>query len=162
MGSKDSRLSLGQRLSIPGDSKLVSRRGEAAPASKAAASAAPPRSRYVVRPGDSLFAIARANKVALKDLCSANNLNPGATLKVGQSLRIPDNGERRPAAASAARSPSGAKAGKPSSGLLVVVARGDTLYSLSLKHHTSVEAIRAANGLGQSNALKPGQKLKIP
>jgi LysM repeat protein len=164
MGSKDSRLSLGQRLSIPGDSKLASasRRGEASPAPRTQASMTPPRSRYLVRSGDTLFSIARANKVALDDLCSANNLNPEVTLRIGQSLRIPEAQDRRQGAGAVSAARSSSPSEKSGTGLLVTVARGDTLYSLSLRHHTSVEAIRAANGLGRSNALRPGQKLKIP
>jgi membrane-bound lytic murein transglycosylase D len=166
MGSKDSRLSLGQRLSIPGNSRLVSAasRGQAAPAPKTApqASMVPPRPGYLVRSGDTLFSIARANKVALGDLCSANNLKPEATLRVGQSLRIPEARDSRPGAEALSSARSASPSEKAASGLLVTVARGDTLYSLSLRHHTSVEAIRAANGLGRSNALMPGQKLKIP
>ena len=164
MGSRDTRLSLGQRLSIPGNSKLIpaSRRGGAPSAGKSPAPSAPPRSRYLVRAGDTLFAIARANKVSMQDLHAANNLEPGATLRVGQSLRIPEKEDRGSAAPSSGRIASRSRAAAVPSGLFVTVARGDTLYSLSLKHRTSVEAIRKANGLGRSNALRPGQKLIIP
>ncbi|MDR2075809.1 MAG: LysM peptidoglycan-binding domain-containing protein [Desulfovibrio sp.] len=166
MGSRDTRLSLGQRLSIPGNSRLVplSRRGEAPPAKETRVVSAPPRSRYLVRSGDTPFAIARANKVSLEDLYAANNLKPGSAIRVGQSLRIPEKEESKPAAGrdSSPRSDPRPDAAKTSPGVFVTVARGDTLYSLSLKHRTSVEAIREANGLGRSNALRPGQKLKIP
>jgi membrane-bound lytic murein transglycosylase D len=167
MGSRDTRLSLGQRLSIPGNSRLVpaSRNGEAAAVKKAPAAPpaplAPPPPRYLVRPGDTLFAIARAHKVSLEDLCAANGLKPGAAIRAGRSLRIPEKGSRGPVAQAAPAAPR-PKAAKSPSGLFVTVVRGDTLYSLSIKHRTSVEAIREANGLGRSNALRPGQKLMIP
>lgn len=42
-----------------------------------------------------------------------------------------------------------------------VVRRKDTLYSLALKYHTTMAALKKANGL-KSNEIKIGQALKIP
>ncbi|MEI6613856.1 MAG: transglycosylase SLT domain-containing protein [Chrysiogenales bacterium] len=41
------------------------------------------------------------------------------------------------------------------------VRSGDSLYSISLRHHTSVGAIKRANGL-KSNLIRPGMNLIIP
>lgn len=41
------------------------------------------------------------------------------------------------------------------------VASGENLYRISLKHGTSVAAIKSANGLG-SDTIQPGQSLVIP
>lgn len=47
----------------------------------------PPVLEYVVRPGDSLWTIARRHRVSVRDLTAANNLD-GARLKTGQLLVI--------------------------------------------------------------------------
>lgn len=43
-----------------------------------------------------------------------------------------------------------------------VVQAGDTLYALSIQYGTTVEAIRAANGLEEGAILQIGQELRIP
>lgn len=48
-----------------------------------------------------------------------------------------------------------------SAGTFAVVAKGDTLHGLSLKHKVSVKALMSANNL-TSNKIFPGQKLAIP
>ncbi|MCC6847650.1 MAG: transglycosylase SLT domain-containing protein [Deltaproteobacteria bacterium] len=47
----------------------------------------PPIMQYVVRPGDSLWAIARRHRVSVRDLTAANNLD-GSRLKTGQLIVI--------------------------------------------------------------------------
>jgi LysM repeat protein len=45
--------------------------------------------------------------------------------------------------------------------VLVVVRRGDTLWHIARTHHTTVRALKAANGL-HSDLIRVGQKLKVP
>ncbi len=42
------------------------------------------------------------------------------------------------------------------------VKKGDTLYALAKKNHTSISAIKKANGIKNGNALKLGTVLKVP
>jgi LysM repeat protein len=42
------------------------------------------------------------------------------------------------------------------------VRRGDTLYSISRKYGTTVDAIRRLNDLTPQEAIQPGQKLRLP
>ncbi|RUM63746.1 MAG: hypothetical protein DSZ05_08195 [Sulfurospirillum sp.] len=42
------------------------------------------------------------------------------------------------------------------------VKKGDTLYEIALKNHTTVEAIKKANGIKKEHALKLGKVLKVP
>lgn len=42
------------------------------------------------------------------------------------------------------------------------VTSGDTLYSIARRHNVSIDALSAANGLGQSTNIKIGQNLVIP
>lgn len=63
-----------------------------------------------------------------------------------------------PAVSSPASAPSSAPS---SSGGLIEVQRGDTLYGLARRHGVNVKALMAANNL-TSTALKPGQQLRLP
>lgn len=56
--------------------------------------------------------------------------------------------------------PSAGTAASSSSGSHTV-AGGENLYRISLKHNTSVAAIKSANGLS-SDTIHPGQTLRIP
>lgn len=47
----------------------------------------PPVMQYVVRPGDSLWTIARRHRVSVRDITAANNLD-GSRLKTGQLIVI--------------------------------------------------------------------------
>jgi LysM repeat protein len=49
----------------------------------------PTLKRYVVRPGDSLTAIARAHRTSLSTLLKLNKLNPSHPLLIGVKLRLP-------------------------------------------------------------------------
>jgi LysM repeat protein len=58
-------------------------------------------SRYVVKPGDSLTAIARKHGLSLSTIAKANHLNPSHPLLIGVKLRIPASARAAPAAVSA-------------------------------------------------------------
>ena len=44
---------------------------------------------YVVRRGDSLYSIAKANSVAVQELAAINELSDPARLSIGQAIVIP-------------------------------------------------------------------------
>lgn len=92
---------------------------------------------YVVKKGDSLWSIARANGLTVDELKSLNNLSSNV-LSVGQRLIV----------------------GKESSNDYVVSA-GDTLWAIARKFNVSVDDIKALNNLS-SNNLSIGMTLKIP
>jgi LysM repeat protein len=64
---------------------------------------------YVVKPGDSLAKIARANGVSLGDLESVNPGVDSKHLKIGQKIKLPQKGAAapEPAAATAPAAPAG-------------------------------------------------------
>jgi LysM repeat protein len=144
-----------------------------APASVAPAPAATASTHvYVVKKGDSLWKIAKAESVTVGELSRANNLTKTSTLKVGQKLTVPAAKAEKTSVATAsvvpaltdANSASAAAApaaGTEDSGNLYVVKSGDSLWKIARHKNISVAALRQANNLN-SDSLKVGQKLHIP
>ena len=94
---------------------------------------------YTVKAGDSLWLIAQRYGTTVNAIKQANGLT-GDALQIGQVLRIP-----------VSQSPY----------LEYTVRAGDTLWELSRRYGTTVEAIMQANGL-TSSVLQIGQVLRIP
>ncbi len=117
-------LSIGQTLKVPGVSE------EPAPGEYVD---------YIVKSGDSLYAIARANNTTVDELKRINNLTSDI-LSIGQVLKIP-KGE--------------------SVNKTYTVVKGDSLYSIARKFSTTVDKIKEINNL-TSDILSIGQILMIP
>ena len=111
---------------------------------------------YTVRAGDTLMSIAIRYQLGVSELAAANGLSWNSWVYIGQRLVIPS------AAAAPAPTPP-PPAGNPpaSTGKTYVVQAGNTLFSIARWHGTTVEALRAANGL-YSNIIYVGQLLQIP
>jgi membrane-bound lytic murein transglycosylase D len=109
-------------------------------------------SEYRVRAGDNLGQIARRYGVSVADLRGVNRLN-GDLIHVGQRLRIPVAG----AAVSSTGTPT-----QGTSTRQYTVRAGDSLWNISRQHGVSVADLRARNGLGPKDLLRPGQVLEIP
>ena len=114
---------------------------------------------YVVVKGDILFTIAKKFGVSVK---SIENANPGLVptkLKVGQKLQIPAGGASTGTMASVGGASTPADSGDTTT---YVVKSGDNLIKIAKLNGTSVKAIHAANPNLKGNAIKVGQKLKLP
>ena len=95
---------------------------------------------YRVRPGDSLYSIAKQFNITVDELKRANNLSNNF-ISVNQELKIPS------------------KIGEETQ--LYTVKSGDTLYSIAKENNTTVQNIKNANNL-TSDILTIGTKLIIP
>jgi len=108
--------------------------------------------RYTVRPGDNLGAIAGRYRTSVDALVRLNGLKSRTLIFPGQVLRVPSRGGVETAAPAPA-----ASAGET---VTYTVRGGDTLFQIAQSFKTTVDKIKADNGLA-SDILFVGQKLVI-
>jgi len=125
---------------------------------------------YEVKKGDTLYSISRNYKVSVADICAANKIADGQSIKIGQKLTIPDNNstasskKEEKAAQNATNNQSSstvASSAKASSNSYEVQ-KGETWYGISRKYGISVNDLLALNGVESGASLKAGQKIKVP
>ncbi len=117
----------------------------------------PPKRAYVyhrVRRGETLSLIAMKYHTTVRAIARANNIRWAHLIRAGQRLKIPIRGSSKPSLAL-----SGGE--KPRSDGTYVVKKGDSLWLIARKFHTTQKAIMELNELS-STMLYKGQVLKIP
>lgn len=137
--------------------------------------------------GETLWGIARRYEVSVEAVREANELEESATIRAGQTLRIPraastaaagstrtEPGSSRPGTSSsrpsAERSSSTARPSSSSGSQPAPAARrrehtvgdGETLWGIARRYETTVDSLRRANDLDEDEQIRPGQKLTIP
>lgn len=118
-------LTIGQVLKLPGYNENQNQTSTAS-------------NEYIVKPGDSLYQIAKNYNTTTADLINYNNL-PTTVLSVGQIIKIPNT----------------------TSNVTYTVKSGDTLYKIANNYGVSVDSIKKLNNL-TSNNLTIGMQLYIP
>jgi LysM repeat protein/flagellar hook assembly protein FlgD len=103
---------------------------------------------HTVQSGDALWKIAQKYGTTIDAIVKANNLDPAKYLYIGQKLTIP--------ASIATPEP---PAVQP---VIHTVVSGDTLWKISVKYGTTIDAIIKANNLDPAKYLYIGQKVAIP
>ncbi len=103
-----------------------------------------------VKPGDTLWHIARRHDTTAEAIAAANGFPPSAVLRVGTELAIPG--------AYAETAPSGDVGGFAAP--TITVDPGDTLWEIALRYDTTVDALMAANALNDPT-LSVGQELRL-
>ena len=156
--TSNSRLSVGQKLIIPGKSPA----GAAAPSAADTGMAVT----YTVKPGDTLAGIARHAGTTTAEMKRVNDLKSDY-VRVGQELKLPSGsalamGE---AVAPAPAAPSGVSAApikKPDGSVIHVVKPGETLGAIARKYQVKVSDLAVANNIADPKKIRPGQELVIP
>ncbi|MED5431240.1 MAG: LysM peptidoglycan-binding domain-containing protein, partial [Pseudomonadota bacterium] len=110
---------------------------------------------YTVRSGDTLWEIARKHRVNVKHLAKWNNMAPGDTLSIGQTLAVwSDNAGTRHTT-----SPANDKMVRK---VRYAVRTGDSLYAIADRFNVSVNDIKSWNDRVASNRyIQPGQRLTL-
>lgn len=108
--------------------------------------------RHAVRKGDTLGAIASRYRTSVDALVRLNGLRSRTVIYPGQMLRVPSRG--------GVETPAPAPAAKPGETVTHIVKNGDTLFQISKTYKTTVDKIKADNGL-VSDILFVGQKLVL-
>lgn len=139
--------------------KLAAQAAAPAPAPTASA----PARVHTVVAGDTVTAIAAKHGTTIAAVLAENKLSRSSIIYPGQKLRIPGARAAAPAAAPAApAAPTMTHAAATAPAGSHTVAAGDSVFAIAARYRTSVAAILAANGLGSSAIIYPGQKLVIP
>ena len=99
---------------------------------------------YVVKKGDTLWSIAKANNISVDKLKSLNNLTSN-NLNIGDSLIVKD---------------SDSSSSNSDNSNYYIVKKGDSLWSIARANNISVDELKAINNL-TSNNLSIGQKLLV-
>lgn len=102
---------------------------------------------HTVQSGDTLWKIAQKYGTTIDAIVKANNLDPAKYLYIGQKLTIPSS---TPTPEPPAVQP-----------VVHTVVSGDTLWKISVKYATTIDAIVKANNLDPAKYLYIGQKLTI-
>lgn len=120
---------------------------------------------YRVKRGDNLAAIAKANKVDVKDLQRWNKMT-GKNLKVGQTLVMQDKTKRSAGRINTVVAANGKSKGKDTGKTVAKtqqtykVQQGDSLYMVAKRFNVEMQHLKRWNPrVGQ--ALKPGQMLTV-
>ena len=110
---------------------------------------------YTVKKGDNITKIAQINNVELADIKQWNNLQNN-NVQVGVKLKI----EKQAGKLTQYSKKENNNKTDFDKFKMYEVQKGDSLYSISLKHHTTVAVIKMQNDIKDEN-LQPGMKLKI-
>lgn len=118
-------------------------------------------SRYQIRPGDNLLAIAKQHKTSADAIRTANDLT-GNSIRAGDYLLIPvaSKDASHYALSESQRHAATQRSGKGQK-TLYHVARGDSLWKISRAHGVDHEALARWNGMSPKDPLKIGQALVI-
>ncbi len=159
----------GQVLRVPVSSAPVQAATAAAPVSQVGAGSQVVEGfrRYTVRPGDSLFRLARSHGISAARLMSINGLTLTRWLYVGQVLLLPG----APAAAPQPAQPVPALLPSPPEAALQpgrtqsvnhTVHAGQSVSKVAEQYGVTPAAIARLNGLTIHSVLEVGQTLRIP
>lgn len=99
---------------------------------------------YTVRPGDTLWELARRTDTSVSALARLNEIPDASRIYAGQTLRLP----------------SGSEGGSSGAGMHTV-ARGETLSGIATRHGLRARDLAALNGIDDVDRIFAGQRLRL-
>ncbi len=116
---------------------------------------------HVVRPGETLAALAARYKTTPQVIRSINGLGDGP-LVAGTDLRVPDGSTELPAKVLRAAAIVDGRAGPAGRRPVIhVVRRGDSLWKIARRHGTDVNTLMRLNNLKPGQTLQAGKRLRV-
>ncbi|RKZ34984.1 MAG: lytic transglycosylase, partial [Gammaproteobacteria bacterium] len=120
------------------------------------------RRQYVVRKGDSLWEIARRNRISVGMLARWNGISRGDPIRPGQKLIVRRTASKaKPLAVASTPTHGPSVATQTTQRIRYTVRRGDSLWNISRKFSVSIASLRRWNNINRSKHLQPGQKLDV-
>lgn len=99
---------------------------------------------YTVRPGDTLWELARRTDSSVSALARLNDIPDASRIYAGQQLRLPDGSE-----------------GVSSGTAVHTVARGETLSGIAARYDLRARDLEALNGIDDVHRIVAGQRLRL-
>jgi LysM repeat protein len=126
---------------------------------------ATPSQTYVVKPGDTLFSIAKRAGVSLAELKAANQMTSNS-VNVGQALQLTSStastaSDAAPTVALVSTASVAAKSTPTRTHIVHIVRAGDTLFSIAKRFNTTVANLLVLNQLTAKSVLKTGARLQV-
>lgn len=118
--------------------------------------------KHTIKNGETLYTIAHKNHTTISEVRKANHLKKGETLKIGRVLIVPKNTYFPNKKKSTKIAHKAAKKKTTHKFVKHSIKKGETLYTIAHKNHTTIAEVRKANGLKRGETLKIGRVLKVP
>jgi LysM repeat protein len=147
---KGDTLKIGKVLTVPKDTYSPNKSKSKKSISKT--------TKHIIKSGETLYIIAHANHTTIEKVRKANGLKKGDTLKIGRVLTVPKDTyfSNKKIAKKTTKKKSVVKIAKHS------IKKGETLFAIARKHHTTIDEVRKTNGLKKGDTLKIGRVIKVP
>ena len=143
----EGRLTVGDDLRVPADAELPAKVVLAAARVDGKVRGRRPHV-LIVRHGDTLYSIARRNRMDVDTLAAMNGMQPGDSLRAGQRIQVASAG-------------GSSRHSRSHRHVVYTVRSGDTVAGIAQLFQCSASQIVAWNGLGSHPHLHAGQKLRI-
>jgi len=108
---------------------------------------------YIVKRGDSLWAISKRYGVSVRELAAANGMSIKVPIRIGQKLVIPDGSPKTSSSVPPPPQPLGDT---------YTVQSGDSYYKIGKKLGVNYLKLMKYNNDTEKSILQPGQVIKVP
>ncbi len=144
----------GRRIKIPGTEVKVERKAAKVSNVKGVKT-------YTMKPGDTLWDIARKYGVSLRQLLKVNHVSNSRCLKPGKVIVLPlhvraKNARHVPKAGRVTKKPIAKQ-----KAVVYILKKGDTLWDVAMRYHVSVRQLMVVNNIVNPNRLRPGMRIRI-